>query len=101
MSRIGKKAIEIPSGVKVELKGQHVKVTGPLGSLEMDVHPRIQVKVEDSSVMVINEHEENRGEATGPEPAQEKVCRQSQIGAKKRDGDGKHTNHRQAEKGVK
>ena len=37
-------------------------MTGPLGSLEMDVHPRIKVKVEDSSVMVINEHEENRGD---------------------------------------
>jgi len=29
MSRIGKKPITIPQGVKVEMKGQTVKVSGP------------------------------------------------------------------------
>ncbi|MHC5140716.1 MAG: 50S ribosomal protein L6, partial [Planctomycetota bacterium] len=48
MSRIGKKAIAVPSGVKVEQKGQHFKVTGPKGTLELDTHPEIDVKVEDN-----------------------------------------------------
>jgi large subunit ribosomal protein L6 len=57
MSRIGNKPIEIPSGVKVEQKGQHLKVTGPLGTLEMDCHPEIQIKIDDpgSAIIVQNE----------------------------------------------
>jgi large subunit ribosomal protein L6 len=48
MSRIGKKPVAIPKGVKVEQKGQQVKVSGPLGTLEMDCHPRINVMVNGS-----------------------------------------------------
>jgi len=62
MSRIGKKPINIPSGVKVEQKGRHVKVTGVLGSLEMDCHPHIQVRLDDStkSLVVENKHPDVR-----------------------------------------
>lgn len=60
MSRIGKKLIEIPSGVKVELKAQHINVTGPLGELEMDIHPLIKVKVEDNRIFVENDDANNR-----------------------------------------
>ncbi|MDD5458433.1 MAG: 50S ribosomal protein L6 [Phycisphaerae bacterium] len=55
MSRIGKKLIEIPSGVKIETKGQHLKVTGSLGSIEMDCHPKIKFKIDDKQIEVINE----------------------------------------------
>lgn len=48
MSRIGKKPIAIPQGVKIDQKGQNVKVTGPLGTLEMECHPQITVKVDDT-----------------------------------------------------
>ena len=60
MSRIGKKPIDIPGGVKVELKGQRVKVTGPLGELQMDCHPRIKVKVDGMQVVVENDLPEDR-----------------------------------------
>ena len=58
MSRIGKQPVIIPSGVKVEQKGQHLKVTGPLGNLEMDCHPSINIKVDSSanSIVVENDH---------------------------------------------
>ena len=56
MSRIGKKPIDIPGGVKVELKGLCVKVSGPLGQLEMDCHPRIKVKIEDGGAKVLVEN---------------------------------------------
>ena len=46
MSRIGKKPIEIPQGVKVEQKGKTVKATGPLGTLQVDCHPAIDVKID-------------------------------------------------------
>jgi len=49
MSRIGKKPIAIPQGVKVDQKGQTVKITGPLGTLEMECHPGISVALDDSS----------------------------------------------------
>ena len=44
MSRIGNKIISVPAGVKVEQKGQNVKVSGALGSLEIICHPHIDVK---------------------------------------------------------
>ena len=57
MSRIGKKPIVIPGGVKVELKGLCVKVSGSLGELQMNCHPRIKVKIDDSEgkIFLINE----------------------------------------------
>jgi len=60
MSRIGKKAIAVPSGVKVEQKGRSFKITGPKGTLELDTHPEIDVKVEDNKIVVSNPDEENR-----------------------------------------
>lgn len=49
MSRIGRQIIEIPGGVKVEQKGRNIKITGPLGNLQMDCHERIKVKVDSSA----------------------------------------------------
>ncbi|MGD9109883.1 MAG: 50S ribosomal protein L6 [Phycisphaerales bacterium] len=62
MSRIGKKPVSVPQGVKVELKGQYVKVTGPQGTNEMDVHPCIKVQMDESAkaIVVVNENEESR-----------------------------------------
>ncbi|MHC4114729.1 MAG: 50S ribosomal protein L6 [Planctomycetota bacterium] len=62
MSRIGKQAIAIPPGVKVEQKGRHIKVTGPLGNLEMGCHPEIKVKIDGSSgkIYVKNDNPEER-----------------------------------------
>ncbi len=62
MSRIGKKPIEIPKGVKVELQGPSVKVQGPLGRLQMDCHPWIRVRMDDSgaNILVENNRPEDR-----------------------------------------
>ncbi len=38
MSRIGKKPVSLPSGVKVEIQGRRVAVTGPKGNLVFE-HP--------------------------------------------------------------
>ncbi len=56
MSRIGKKPVAVPKGVKVEQHGQTVKVTGPLGSAELTYDPCLTVKIEDagSRIDVIN-----------------------------------------------
>ncbi len=62
MSRIGKKPVIISEGVKVEQKDQRIKVSGPLGNLEMDCHPRIKVEIDSSEgkILVVNEHPEIR-----------------------------------------
>ncbi len=60
MSRVGKQPVMIPKGVKVEQKGQHLKVTGPLGTLEMDVHDAIKVETSDERIVVTNDKPNNR-----------------------------------------
>ncbi len=62
MSRIGKKPIDIPGGVKVEQKGRCIKVSGPLGELQMDCHPRIKVKIDDAEgkILVDNKRPQDR-----------------------------------------
>ena len=62
MSRIGKKPIIIPQEVSVEQNGRCIKVSGPLGSLQMNCHPRIEVKIDNSAgkILVENEHPEIR-----------------------------------------
>ncbi|HBI14018.1 MAG TPA: 50S ribosomal protein L6 [Desulfobulbaceae bacterium] len=52
MSRIGKLPISVPSGIKVEIKGTHVKVTGKKGSLERDIRPEIELKQEGDKLIV-------------------------------------------------
>jgi len=43
MSRIGRKVISVPAGVKIALKGQDVTVTGPKGTLTVNVHSEVKV----------------------------------------------------------
>ncbi|MCA9186018.1 MAG: 50S ribosomal protein L6 [Pirellulaceae bacterium] len=44
MSRIGKKPVTIPSGVKVTVNGQKVAVEGQLGKLERDFRPEVTLE---------------------------------------------------------
>lgn len=62
MSRIGKKPVEIPKGVNVTLNGQNVKVKGPKGELEFDVHSNIKISVEQNQILLTrnNDEKENR-----------------------------------------
>ena len=52
MSRIGKKPIEIPSGVTVAIDPGRVTVNGPLGELRQEIPHRITVQQEDGQVLV-------------------------------------------------
>ena len=64
MSRIGKQAIEIPSGVDVAVGADNVvTVTGPRGTLTQAIHPNIKVVVEDGTARVERPDDEgfNRG----------------------------------------
>ena len=52
MSRIGKMPIELPSGVKVDIKGSDVTVTGSKGKLVQRIHNDILVRKENSTIYV-------------------------------------------------
>lgn len=59
MSRIGKQPIPVPAGVKVDINGQHIAVTGTKGKLEMEVRPEIDVVLQDNEIL-INTREDSR-----------------------------------------
>jgi large subunit ribosomal protein L6 len=52
MSRIGKKPISIPSGVKVEKTSNLLKVSGPKGNLQQEIHPLVEVTVKENEIVV-------------------------------------------------
>lgn len=52
MSRVGKKPVLIPQGVKVQITGTQVHVEGPKGKLDLNFHPRMKVSVDDGKVVV-------------------------------------------------
>ena len=52
MSRIGKMPIELPSGVKVDINGRDVAVSGSKGKLVRRFHPEMTVRKEDSTIFV-------------------------------------------------
>jgi large subunit ribosomal protein L6 len=52
MSRIGRKPIELPSGVMVALSPGRVQVNGPLGELSQNVPTRMQIEKTDAEIVV-------------------------------------------------
>ena len=52
MSRIGRKPIEIPSGVTVAIDPGRVTVNGPLGELRQEIPHRITVQQDEGQVLV-------------------------------------------------
>ncbi|KAB7622898.1 50S ribosomal protein L6 [Alkalilimnicola sp. S0819] len=57
MSRVAKAPIAVPSGVEVALDGQHIKVKGPKGQLEWNVHEWVQVGREGDELQVSTREE--------------------------------------------
>lgn len=60
MSRIGKRPILVPGAVKVVQDGNAVKVTGPKGSLSMQIPQGVSVVVGDGNVMVERSSDERK-----------------------------------------
>lgn len=52
MSRIGKKPIEIPKEVKVQIDGQKVLVEGPKGKLEKEFRPEIGIEIKEGKIFL-------------------------------------------------
>jgi large subunit ribosomal protein L6 len=52
MSRIGRRPINIPSGVKIEIKDDLIFVEGPKGKLSHTLSARINIEIKDNQVFV-------------------------------------------------
>lgn len=63
MSRVGKHAVAVPSGVTVDISGQSIAVKGKLGSLSMAIPPEVEVTQADGKVSVMPRHMTKRGRA--------------------------------------
>ena len=63
MSRIGKEPISVPSDVQVSIEGRSVGVTGPKGSLDLDLPGEINVRQEDGTVLVERPNDDRKNKA--------------------------------------
>ncbi len=53
MSRVGKKPITIPSGVKVRIDENEICVSGPRGELKREIHPSLKVKTSENEIVIL------------------------------------------------
>jgi large subunit ribosomal protein L6 len=63
MSRIGKRAVPIPSGVTATVEGQTVKVKGPKGAMQVVLPDDVTAKMDKGSVKVDPRAETDRARA--------------------------------------
>ncbi|MEE9441288.1 MAG: 50S ribosomal protein L6 [candidate division Zixibacteria bacterium] len=59
MSRVGKKPVEIPKGVKVSLSGSQLTVEGPKGTLVKEFHPDMTINVGEDAIEVQRPSDKN------------------------------------------
>ena len=52
MSRIGKKPINVPSGVDLKVNGSSVAIKGPKGQLQRNLHPNMKIEFQNNVVTV-------------------------------------------------
>jgi large subunit ribosomal protein L6 len=60
MSRIGKKPIQLLEKVKAVVKNKQIKIDGPKGSLDLDLHPDIEVEIGKEAIKVAATDENDR-----------------------------------------
>lgn len=50
MSRVANNPVVLPSGVEVKLSGQDVEIKGAKGSLQLSIHPTVEIKQDDNTL---------------------------------------------------
>jgi large subunit ribosomal protein L6 len=60
MSRIGRKPIELPDGVQVDIKGSRVLVKGPKGELEQSFRDEMDIQLEQGVITIERPNNEPR-----------------------------------------
>lgn len=63
MSRVGKHAVAIPSGVTVTVNGQDVAVKGAKGEMKFHSAPEVKIEVKDGKVVVLPINKSQRSRA--------------------------------------
>lgn len=63
MSRIGKKPIIIPEGVKVSFKDGIVRIEGPKGTIEREIRPEVNLTISKDQVLVSIKHLSKKNQA--------------------------------------
>ena len=63
MSRIGIEPISVPTDVNISIQGRNVGVTGPKGSLDLDLPGEIDVRQEDGTVLVERPNDDRKNKA--------------------------------------
>lgn len=52
MSRVGKRPVQLPKGVTVNIRGHEIEVTGGKGTLKRDLNPQVKVEVVNGTIRV-------------------------------------------------
>jgi large subunit ribosomal protein L6 len=63
MSRIGKKAVAVPSGVTAGIEGQTITVKGPKGALELVLHDDVAARLDGGAIRIDPRAETRRARA--------------------------------------
>lgn len=63
MSRVGKQAIKIESGVEVRIEDKEIIVKGPKGELKKSLFDSLDIKIEGDQIVIIPKDEENETRA--------------------------------------
>jgi large subunit ribosomal protein L6 len=63
MSRVGKKAVAVPSGVTAGVEGQTVKIKGPKGALQVVLHDDVTARVDGGNIRIDPRAETKRARA--------------------------------------
>jgi large subunit ribosomal protein L6 len=63
LSRIGKKPIGIPSGIKVTKEDSILQVSGPKGELKIQVHPNITIDIKEEEIVLVRKSEAKKDKA--------------------------------------
>ncbi len=58
MSKIGKKPVLIPEGVNIRLEGRKLIVKGPKGELSLEIHPEIELEIDEKEIRVKRKSDE-------------------------------------------
>jgi large subunit ribosomal protein L6 len=53
MSRVGKKPISVPDKTKIIYQDHHLNVEGQKGTLSRDIHPDVDLQIEDQTIQVV------------------------------------------------
>ena len=63
MSRVGKRAVAVPTGVTANIEGRTVKVKGPKGAMELALHDDVVATMEQGGIQISPRDESKRARA--------------------------------------